>query len=331
MPQAATAVTLTISCTGVGEEAGFCKTAALQWAGETGNRVRVVTPPGDASERLALYQQLLAAGTDRIDVLQIDVVWPGLLAVKLLDLRPYTGGAEQAHFERFVANNTIEGRLVAMPWFANAGLLYYRRDLLQKYGLPVPATWEALTQSAALIQAAERREGHDRIWGFVWQGRAYEGLTCNALEWIASHGGGRVVDANGQVTVDNPGAVGAVQLAASWVGSISPTAVLNYAEEGIASGVPVRQRGLHAQLALCVGAGTGRGQRGARPRRRQCAAGGAAGAANRPATLGGESLAVPLATRHPAEAVALVLYLTGAAVQKERALRGSFNPTLRAL
>ena len=326
----AAAVTVTISCTGVGEEAGFCRSAALEWAHRSGNYVEVVTPPGDASERLALYQQLLAAGTDRIDVLQIDVVWPGMLASNLLDLRPFSDGAERAHFERFVANNTIDGRLVAMPWFANAGLLYYRRDLLQKYGLPVPATWRALTRSAAQVQAAERRAGHARLWGYVWQGRAYEGLTCNALEWIASHGGGTVIGANRRVTVDNPRAVAALRQAASWVGSISPVAVLNYAEEEsrlvFQSGNAVFMRNWPYAWALAQAEGSvvrGRIGVSALP------AGGPAGTSA--AALGGESLAVPRNTRHPAEAASLVLYLTSAAVQKQRALHGSFNPTIRAL
>src|SRR5690606_3132311 len=69
------------------------------------------------------------------------------------------------------------------------------------------------------------------IWGFVFQGKAYEGLTCNALEWIDSFGGGAIVDAGGQITVDNPRAVQALALAGSWVGDISPTGVMNYDEE----------------------------------------------------------------------------------------------------
>lgn len=324
------AAVLTLSCTGVGTEADFCHGAAREWARLSGNEVRFVTPPGDASERLALYQQLLAAGTDRIDVLQIDVAWPGLLARSLLDLKPYARGATAAHFDRFIANNTVDGRLVALPWFANAGLLYYRRDLLDKYHQPVPTTWAALTTTAALIQTAERQAGHARLWGYVWQGRAYEGLTCNALEWIASHNGGTVVDAAGRITVDNPAAVSALKLAASWVGTITPTAVLNYAEESsrlvFQSGDAVFMRNWPYAWALAQAEGSAvRGRVGV-------AALPAGGPTGRPAaTLGGESLAVPKHTRYPAEAASLVLYLSSAEVQKDRALRGAFNPTIRAL
>src|SRR3989337_3365886 len=89
---AAQAASIKISCVAVGQELEFCKATAEAWARKTGNEVQVVTPPNDASERLALYQQVLSAGSDKIDVLQVDVIWPGLLGNHLLDLKPYTKG-----------------------------------------------------------------------------------------------------------------------------------------------------------------------------------------------------------------------------------------------
>ena len=231
MASAASAASIKISCGAVGQELELCKRNAEAWAAKTGNQVQVVATPNDSSERLALYQQVLSAGSDKIDVFQIDVVWPGLLGLHLLDLKPYTQGVEGQHFASFIANNTHAGRLVAMPWFANAGLLFYRKDLLDKYGQKVPATWDELATTAKKVQDAERAAGNDKMWGYVWQGRAYEGLTCNALEWVASHGGGTVVDSDGRISVRNANAAAALRTAASWVGTISPTAVLNYAEE----------------------------------------------------------------------------------------------------
>lgn len=326
----ATAATLRISCAGVGQEAAFCRDAAQDWARRTGHELQIVSAPNDASERLALYQQWLSAGSDQVDVLQIDVIWPGLLGRHLLDLRPYSHGVEQQHFPSFIANNTVAGRLVAMPWFANAGLLFYRRDLLQKYGRPVPRTWDALSRTAREIQDGERAAGQGRMWGYVWQGRAYEGLSCNALEWVASHGGGHVVEPDGRISIDNPRAAQALRTAASWVGSISPTAVLNYAEEesrGVfQAGNAVFMRNWPYAWALAQAPGSAiRGRVGVA----LLPAGSAGG--EPAATLGGESLAVSKYSTHPAEAAELVLYLTSAAVQKDRALRGAFNPTLEAL
>src|SRR3712207_1837872 len=84
---AAAQTTVSISCGSVGIEFQVCKTGADGWAKATGNQVQLVSTPNDSNERLALYQQLLAAKSGDIDVFQIDVVWPGILANHLIDLR----------------------------------------------------------------------------------------------------------------------------------------------------------------------------------------------------------------------------------------------------
>jgi trehalose/maltose transport system substrate-binding protein len=320
----ARAAKISISCSAVGVELELCRAGAQRWARETGNTVRLVSTPNSAGERLALYQQLLAAGSPDIDVLQIDVVWPGILARHLLDLAPYAGRRPAAHLPALVANDTVRGRLVAMPWFADVGLLYYRKDLLAKYGVEVPRTWAALAAGARRIQDSERAAGKAGMWGFVWQGRAYEGLTCDALEWIASRGGGHIVEPDGAISVDNPRTARALTDAAGWVGVISPRGVLNYAEEearGVfQSGHAVFMRNWPYARALAESKGS--------PVR------GLVGVAELPGgvgTLGGAQLAVSRYSRHPALAASLVMALTGRAEQKRRALAGGFNPTLPAL
>ena len=117
------------------------------------------------------------------------------------------------------------------PWFADASLLFYRKDLLEKYGEQAPQTWAQLTATAQKIQDAERKAGNDKFWGYVWQGRAYEGLTCNALEWVASYNGGSIVEPDGKISINNPQAVKALAQAKPWVNTITPPGVLNYTEE----------------------------------------------------------------------------------------------------
>lgn len=322
-------VTLAISCGAVGQEFELCRQGAERWSAATGHRVELVSTPNSATERLALYQQLLAAGAADVDVLQVDVIWPAILASHLLDLAPAAGDAVAAHYPALIENNTVDGRLVALPWFTDAGILYYRQDLLEKHGEQVPATWRELTATAARIQAAERAAGNDRLWGFVWQGRAYEGLTCNALEWVASHGGGRIVDADGRVTIDNPAAVQALATAAGWVGTISPPGVLNYAEEearGVfQSGQAVFMRNWPYAWALAQSEDSPvRGRVGVAPL--------PAGEGGAPAaTLGGWQLAVSKYSRHPALAADLAAFLTGPAEQKRRAIAGALQPTIAAL
>ena len=328
-PTAAHAASIKISCGAVGSELALCRESAEAWAAKTGNQVQVVATPNDSSERLALYEQVLSSGSDKIDVFQIDVVWPGLLGSHFIDLKPYSHGAENGMFGDFVASDTKNNRLVAMPWFINGGLLFYRKDLLAKYHLGVPVTWEELAADARRIQASERAAGNDKMWGYVWQGRAYEGLTCDAVEWVASFGGGTIVESDGRISIDNPRAIAALRTAASWVGTISPAAVLNYAEEesrGVfQAGNAVFMRNWSYAWSLAQAPQSGiRGKVGVAVLPR--AAGGAHAAA-----LGGESLAVSKYSRNPAIAADLVMYMTSAAVQKQRAIAASFNPSLLAL
>lgn len=324
------AASISISCGAVGIELELCRSGAEAWAQESGNTVTVISTPNSATERLALYQQILAARGGDIDVYQIDVIWPGILGEHFIDLTPYTEGAEQEHFPAIVENNTIDGELKAMPWFTDAGVLYYRKDLLEQYGREVPQTWQQLAETAALIQEEERAAGNDGMWGFVFQGRAYEGLTTNALEWIDSHGGGAIVDAEGNITVNNPKAVEAFEKAGGWVGTITPEGVLNYAEEearGVfQSGNAVFMRNWPYAWSLAnsddspvkdkVGVT-------ALPK------GGEDGKST--GTLGGWQLAVSKYSDEPEAAADLVRYLTSREEQKRRAVEGSYNPTIEAL
>src|SRR3546814_832860 len=145
-------VTIAISCGAVGAELQFCTEGAQAWAQETGNSVEIVSTPNSSTERLALYQQNLGAQVGNIDVLQVDVVWPGLLVEHFIDLKPHFDQETIGqHFEQLIAANTTDGKLVGMPWFTDAGLLYYRKDLLEKYGIEPPTTWAELTEAAAKV------------------------------------------------------------------------------------------------------------------------------------------------------------------------------------
>jgi trehalose/maltose transport system substrate-binding protein len=322
--------TVTIACGSVGIEAELCRDGAEAWAERTGNAVAFVSTPPSATDRLALFQQLLAARSGDIDVFQVDVVWPGMLAEHLADLsRHIDRTTVEAHFPALVANNTVNGRLVAMPWFTNAGLLYYRRDLLERHGRAVPTTWAELEETARAIMQAERAAGRDRMWGFVFQARAYEGLTVNALEWLDSHGGGRIVEADGRITIDNPRAAAALTRAAGWIGTIAPRGVLTYAEEearGVfQTGDAVFMRNWPYAWPLANAADSPvRGKVGVTVLPK--AEGG-----RHTAGLGGEMLAISRYSTRTEAAVDLVRFLTSAEEQKRRAIKGGFNPTLPPL
>lgn len=329
MQFSAKAAEITLSCGATGISLELCKKGAADWEQASGHKVKVVSAPSSTTERLSLYQQQLAAGSSDIDVFQIDVVWPAMLKNHFIDLKRYTKGAEAAHFRAIVDNNTVGGKLIAMPWYTDAGLLFYRKDLLEKHGAKAPTTWSDMAEVAAKIQAAERKAGNDKMWGFVWQGRAYEGLTCNALEWITSYGG-ELLDGAGKVKVKTPEVIQALKTAASWVGTISPEGVLNYNEEDargvFQSGNAVFMRNWPYAWALAnKDESSLKGKVAVMPLPR----GGMLG--RQAATLGGWQLAVSRYSKNQDAAADLVMFLTRAAEQKRRAIEGAYNPTIPEL
>ena len=327
----ASAATITIACGASAPEIEHCMKHAEAWAKKTGHTVRNYTQPASATAALAVYRQLFAAKSGDIDIIRVDVIWPGILKDHLIDLKPYSKGSESEHFPAIVANNTVGGRLLGIPWFTDAGLLYYRTDLLQKYKRPAPTTWAELAATAAIVQAGERAAGQKDFQGFVFQAKSGESLTCNAVEWIASFGGGTLVDDKGEITINNPQAVRALATAAQWVGSIASVGVLNYAEED-ARGVFQNGQALfmrnwpYAKSLLDSPDSVVRGKVGvsALPM-------GDGPGARHAGTLGGWQLSVSKYSRHPEVAADLVLHMASAEVQKVRAMRGSFNPTRPAL
>lgn len=326
----AQAATITISCGSVGQDFEFCKRTTDEWAKKTGHTVKLFTIPNSTTDILALFRQMFAAQSSDLDVINVDVVWPGVIKDHLVDLKKYSKGVEAEHFPAIVANNTVDGKLLAMPWFTDAGLLFYRKDLLEKYKLQAPSTWEDLAAAAKVIQDGERKAGVADFQGFVFQGKAYEGLTCDAVEWISSYNGGNIVDASGKITVNNPNAVKALKTAASWIGTIAPTGVLNYAEEearGVFQGGKAAfMRNWPYAWSLGNGADSPiKGKIGVAPLPK----GGADG--KNAATLGGWQLAVSKYSKNPDAAADLVMYMTSKEVQKERAIKGSYNPTIGAL
>jgi trehalose/maltose transport system substrate-binding protein len=300
--------------------------ALAQFTRETGIVVRRLPAPESANDQLAFEQKLLEAHADTPDVYLIDTIWPGILAEHLIDLNPSLAPEAARHFAVLIANYTVNGRLVAIPYHADIAILFYRTDLLPQYGYRAPpATWEELDRMAAAIQAGERAKGRTGFWGFVWQGAAYEGLTCNALEWQASEGGGRIIESDRTITVNNPLTVRAWERAARRVGSISPPGVVAYLETDARglwqAGNAAFMRGWPSSYATSAAEGSKiRGQFDVAPL--------PGGRAGRAATLGESALAISRYSQHAQEATALIRYLTRRDVQRSRAQMTSLSPTI---
>jgi len=198
---------------------------------ETGIAIRLIPNRDTATDQLDQYRGYFRNHSPQPDVLVLDIIWQGLLADNLMDLNPLLGEFTDPHYTELLRNSTVQGRLVALPLVNDVGLLYYRSDLLAEYGFAAPPrSWAQLERMARSIQAGERRKGNAGFWGYVWEGAAYEGLTCNAMEWQGVEGGGRIIEADGTISVNNPIAEAAWERAGRWVGTISPPAVVEYEE-----------------------------------------------------------------------------------------------------
>ena len=300
-----------------------------QFTRETGIRVNLLPSPESARQKLVLWRELLETGASGPDVYGLDVIWPGMLSEYFVDLKPYFATEVSLQFPAITAGFTVDNKLVAMAYRADIGLLYYRTDLLRQYGYrEPPRTWDELEIMAARIQAGERAKGEKQFWGFVWQGAADEVLTCDALEWQAAEGGGRIIEEDRTISVNNSQAIRAWQRAAHWVGSISPPGVVGYREwdslnvwvagdaafmrswpsayvDSQAAGSPIRNK---FDIALLPG-----------------------GKAGQAGTLGGWGLAVSRSSAHPREALELVRYLSRRDVQVKRSRVLSQPPTLPEL
>jgi trehalose/maltose transport system substrate-binding protein len=297
-----------------------------QFTTHHGIRVEVLPAPEAAVEQLTTWRRLLESRASVPDVYAIDVIWPGVLAEELLDLRTHIPAQEiSAHFPELIANNTVNGRLVAMPFTTSAGLLFYRADLMRRYGYSAPpATWDELQEMAMRIQNGERARGNKEFWGYVWQGAPSEALTCNALEWQASDGGGTVID-NGTVTVDNPHSIRAWERAARWVGSISPPGVVAYKEWDAFN---MWQAGKAAFMRNWTSAYVAARLPGSPTRDKFEIARLPQGRARSAATLGGNGYGISRHSRHAGEAAMLVRFLCGRDEQRRRCLRFAEPPTI---
>ena len=170
---AAEVVHLTLSGSPPSTEADFDKQEIAEWnAANPHIQVKYLEGPKSGTDRYGLYLQMFQAQSPEIDVMMIDVIWPGDLAEHLVDFNEYGGAdAVKDDFPAIVQNNTVDGKLVGLPWDTDGSLLYYRTDLLTKYGYSAPPkTWAELEEMATKIQEGERASGQPGLLGLCLAG-----------------------------------------------------------------------------------------------------------------------------------------------------------------
>jgi trehalose/maltose transport system substrate-binding protein len=220
--------------------------------------------------------------------------------------------------------------LIALPAYMDVGLMFYRKDLLEKYGMQPPKTWDELASQAKEIQDKERAAGNKDMWGYTWQAKSYEGLTCDAIELIASNGGGTIIADDGKVTIDNPGAAEAIEKAKGWIGTISPEGVLGYDEEASRAVFEAGNSVFHRNWPYVWGTsqtagGQLVGKVGMMPlpvgKEGQKSSG----------CLGPMYFGVNKYSAKPELATEFTRFITGPEMQKMRAIEGAYNPSIGAL
>jgi multiple sugar transport system substrate-binding protein len=189
----------------------------------TNTRIRLVEGPPATNAREDLYSTSFLSGESSFDLVYCDVVWVPKFAAAgwLMDL---TGLVSKEDREDYLTADleagSYKGRLYRIPAFTDAGLLYYRSDLVS---IP-PRTFEELVEQARQFQTEER-------WGFLWQGKQYEGLITVFLEVVWGFGGEWIDSKTKQIHIDEPESIEALRFLKSTVGTISPPGVTGYAEE----------------------------------------------------------------------------------------------------
>ena len=324
---AAHAANLSLVSGATGGDLDFMRKQLDVFEKASGDKVTITPMPSSTTDQFGQYRLWLAAGNSDIDVYMTDVIWAPQLADQFVDLTKAAAGVAKDHFPAIIESQTVNGKLVALPYFTDAPALYYRKDLLDKYKLAAPKTWDELAASAKTVLDGEKSKD---LQGFVFQGNAYEGLTCDALEWVKSNGGGQIVEADGKISINNPKAAAAIDRIKGFIGTISPPGALAAQEEESRgtwqTGNAVFMR--NWPYAFALGNKDDSKVKGLFDAVPLPSGGGDTKSA---ATLGGWNMAVSKYSKNGDEAVKLVLFLTGKDVQKANALELTHLPTISGL
>jgi multiple sugar transport system substrate-binding protein len=282
--------------------------------------VEIRATPDAADERHQLYVQWLNARATEPDVLQLDVVWAAEFAAAGW-IRPPGSRVDTADFfPAAIDAGRWNGRLYALPWFVDVGMLYRRSDLAPE----PPDDLEAIARAA-------RARAADVPFGLVWQGARYEGLITVFLEYLGAFGAA-ILDARGQVVVDAPAAVRALTYMRDSIhtAGVVPAAVLTWQEEQsrfvFQNGQALFMRNWPYAYALLEDRSQSRVAGRVAVSAMPAAEGGAATAA-----LGGSLLAINAHSDQPDDADRLISFLLAPEQMLERTQRTGQFPPRRSL
>ncbi len=294
-------------------------------ASHPGIEVTFQVMPANTDTQHDAYVTYLSAREPGIDLYSLDVIWTAEFS-RAGWIRPIPDGLfdESDFLSGPLESVKYEDAIYAVPWFTDAGVLYYRSDLLENAGLAVPETWSEFTQVCRSV--AEPAD----ITGFIWQGAKYEGLVCNFLESLWSRGG----DISAETLRNSPErAVRDVESTIDFMlqlieTGISPASVLTYKEEEsrrlFTEGQALFLRNWPYVWSIAED--------------EESSVAGAVGIAPLPhaegersySTIGGWNIAVSTYSRHPEEAFEFLAFITGERSLSLRAIEGGYLPTRKS-
>lgn len=209
---------LTLIVGGAADELTYWETIVGEFEKVEGVKVEIIRQASATEQRKQGIINGLRGKKSDPDVLMLDVGWIGQIASSDW-LEPLDGNDidVDAFFMSIISlADTYKGKLIALPVYVDGGMLYYRTDLLEKYGYATPPeTWTELVEMSIKVQAGERKVNAN-FWGYVWQGAQYEGLICDALEVFTS-AGGKILGDDGKSVINSEENIKALQLMADFV------------------------------------------------------------------------------------------------------------------
>lgn len=291
-------------------------------------RINLVEGPNQTNLQEDLYTSAFLLGDSPYDLIMMDVVWTPKFAAAgwLLPLDDRTSEAQlkQDFLDKDVEGGQYNGQIYRIPFRSDVGMLYYRTDLLEQAGVEPPDTFEELVQISKDIQ-----QNTDIDWGYIWQGRQYEGLSAMFVEILQGFGGFWVNPETNEVGLDRPEALEAVNFLRSTISEgISPTGVTTYAEEEtrrlFQSGEAVFLRNWPYVWPLANESSPIAGQIGIKPMISQPGV-------ESGACLGGWGFGISKGSAHPNEAWTAIEYFTSEEAQRRFILETGYVPSRRSL
>ena len=289
-------------------------------------KFQIVEAPSDSNQVEDLYTSSFLLGNSPYDVVYMDIVWTPKFAAAgwLRDLSDRLPTPEaQKYLKADIAGGMYQDKLYRIPFRSDAGMLYYRQDLLDEAGYKPPETFEQLLEISQDLQQQGLVD-----WGYVWQGKQYEGLSAMFVEVLQGSGGFWVDPDTLEVGLDRPEAIAAVDFLARAIATeVSPFGVTTYAEDEtrllFQNGKVAFLRNWPYVYSLAADSAIA-GKYNIKPMVH-------AVEKNSGATLGGWGLGIATSTKHPDAAWKVIESLSSEDSQREFILQTGFVPSRVAL